>query len=252
MKILAIGNSFSVNAMAYLERIMAAGKCDAVLGNLYIGGCSLERHYNNMVDNIPDYSYHIHSGGSKVVIPKHTLHHALVSDDWDIITMQQVSTFSGKIETFEPYMEKLIKYVRTYQPKARIMLHKTWAYEHGHERLGVYYEDSQEEMFRQITKAYNFYSQKYGFSIIPSGDAYQIARQMPIFDFKNGGKSLCADDRLHASATHGQYLLGSVWYETLTGDSILENPYSVDGISFYELMSLKKAAHEAVLNNKNK
>ena len=75
---------------------------------------------------------------------------------------------------------------------------------------------------------------------------FEEARKIDIFDNENGGKSLCAPDLHHASAPHGQYLLGAVWYEKLTGKSILENPYSVDGISFYELMSLKKAARIAV------
>ena len=45
LRILAIGNSFSWNAVEQnLSAIaLADGKC-AIIGNMYIGGCSLERH----------------------------------------------------------------------------------------------------------------------------------------------------------------------------------------------------------------
>ena len=50
VKILAIGNSFSDDAMEHLAVILkGAGVENISLGNLYIGGCSLETHYNNII-----------------------------------------------------------------------------------------------------------------------------------------------------------------------------------------------------------
>ena len=48
IKILAIGNSFSQDATHYLQQIAAADTVDMKVVNLYIGGCSLERHWNNI------------------------------------------------------------------------------------------------------------------------------------------------------------------------------------------------------------
>ena len=49
IKILAVGNSFSVDAMQYLWNVMnSAGYTDITLGNLYIGGCSLDTHWSNI------------------------------------------------------------------------------------------------------------------------------------------------------------------------------------------------------------
>ena len=48
IKILAIGNSFSQDATHYLHQIAAADQVDMKVVNLYIGGCSLERHWNNI------------------------------------------------------------------------------------------------------------------------------------------------------------------------------------------------------------
>lgn len=247
MKILAIGNSFSVNAFAYLERMAAAGKEDFQLGNLYIGGCSLAMHNKNFKENNPNYEYHIKANGGSVVLKNYTIKKALVSDEWDVVTLQQASHDSGIKESYEPHLKELIEVIKELQPQAKIMLHETWAYENTSEH-GCFnrYDRDQEKMYNALKDAYYHYADKYSLEIIPVGDAFQIARGMDIFDVHHGGKTLCASDGFHASATHGQYLAAAVWYEKLTGNSILENPYSVDGISFYELMTLKKSAHLAV------
>ena len=57
IKILAIGNSFSQDATHYLHQIAAADHVDLKVVNLYIGGCSLERHWNNILTEAEDYLY---------------------------------------------------------------------------------------------------------------------------------------------------------------------------------------------------
>ena len=44
MKILAIGNSFSEDASAYIHQMAESAGYDVQIVNLYIGGCPLERH----------------------------------------------------------------------------------------------------------------------------------------------------------------------------------------------------------------
>jgi hypothetical protein len=59
LKILAIGNSFSIDAMQYLYQIAEdAGVEEIVLGNLYIGGCSLSTHLDNSLHGNPHYDYY--------------------------------------------------------------------------------------------------------------------------------------------------------------------------------------------------
>ena len=67
IKILAIGNSFSEDATHYLHQIAAADQVDMKVGNLYIGGCSLERHWNNIQTNAAEYLYE--ENGASTVIP---------------------------------------------------------------------------------------------------------------------------------------------------------------------------------------
>ena len=64
MKILAIGNSFSEDGTAYIERIAeSAGITDIIAANLYIPGCPLSRHAENLKTNAPDYDYQRHGKG---------------------------------------------------------------------------------------------------------------------------------------------------------------------------------------------
>lgn len=65
LKVLAIGNSFSVDAMEYLYDIAkSAGYTDIVLGNLYIGGCTLEQHVGTLAKSTPSYDFYLNKGGN--------------------------------------------------------------------------------------------------------------------------------------------------------------------------------------------
>lgn len=57
MKVLSIGNSFSEDAQRYLHRLAKHNGVNLRTVNLLIGGCSLQTHYWNMLDDRADYSY---------------------------------------------------------------------------------------------------------------------------------------------------------------------------------------------------
>lgn len=60
MKVLCIGNSFSIDAVENnLVELAAERGIDLTVGNLYIGGCSLERHALNMRGDSAVYSYRL-------------------------------------------------------------------------------------------------------------------------------------------------------------------------------------------------
>ena len=51
IKLLAIGNSFSVDALQYFYQIASSLGIERIeIGNLYIGSCSLERHLKNITN----------------------------------------------------------------------------------------------------------------------------------------------------------------------------------------------------------
>ena len=65
IKILAIGNSFSVDAMEYLYGMLVdLGYEEIVLGNLYIAGCTLETHATNFQNNSASYTYYLNTTGT--------------------------------------------------------------------------------------------------------------------------------------------------------------------------------------------
>ena len=99
MNVLCIGNSFSEDATAYLQDV-AAG--ELYVRNLAIGGCSLERHYNNIVGDVVDYQYQENG----VCVKISSVSETLKERNWDVITVQQVSHDSGIIDTYEPFLGK--------------------------------------------------------------------------------------------------------------------------------------------------
>lgn len=254
IKVLAIGNSFSDDARTFVHQIAAASGIDIVIGNLYIGGCSLERHWQNAQEDAAAYDYSKTGCANR----PSSIREALEEEKWDYVTMQQASHFSGKPETYQPFLNELSAYVRQYAPQAEQLIHETWAYEidSTHAAFPDYGRD-QSRMYALLKDAYDRAARNIGGArIIPSGDAFQIARRHPLFDYAHGGQSLNRDG-FHASLTKGRYLLGCVWVETLTGESMVGNTF-VPTVADHpeltptaeELCALQEAAHEAVEGRK--
>ena len=58
VKILSIGNSFSEDAVEeFLSPLVRAEGLDVVICNMFIGGCSIEKHVENLRENKADYRY---------------------------------------------------------------------------------------------------------------------------------------------------------------------------------------------------
>jgi hypothetical protein len=98
IKLLAIGNSFSDDAIEhYLYGLAEANGDTIVIGNMYIGGCSLETHYNNSKDNSSNYSYRKIVNGVKTETPDYRLIDAITEGN---ILFQQSLTLSASIDNF--------------------------------------------------------------------------------------------------------------------------------------------------------
>jgi len=209
LRVLSIGNSFSQDAQRYLHGIAKVEGMDIKCVNLYIGGCSLQKHYINILENYPVYDFEFmgESTGIKV-----SINQALVSDDWDFITLQQVSYKAPYYETYQPYLNGLADHARKYSPKSKILMHETWAYEQGSDRLTkeLGFQKS-EDMYDKIRFAYIKAAETIDADgIIPSGQAMMIAC--------NEGIGKMYRDTFHADYGIGRYLLGLVWYRMLTGN----------------------------------
>ena len=132
LRILGIGNSFTDDGMMYLPELLeAAGIRNVVLGRLYIGGCSLERHCREYAAGNTSYIYSKSTDNRwETVSKKATLLDGLTDEQWDVVVLQQASGKSGMYQTYRPWFDRLAEIVRWHCPNAGacIAWQQTWAY----------------------------------------------------------------------------------------------------------------------------
>ena len=224
MKILSIGNSFSADAHAYLHALAEERGIDLTTVNLAIGGCSLQTHWDNVVQNNAKYLLSINGGDWAEQLV--TIKQIIENESFDVVTVQQVSHFSGEYETYQPYLNDLTNYIKKHQPNAELYFHRTWAYEidstHGDFPR---YDCNQKKMYEAICQASEIACQAINAKPIPSGNVIQALRErLPIFDYANGGESLCCDG-FHMSHTYGRYAVALTWLATLTEKKVSPLPF---------------------------
>lgn len=180
-RLLAIGNSFSDNALNCIYPVLEAfGVREIVVGNLYIGGCSIETHWQNALSDAPAYIYRKNTDGTFVNVDGAKMSQALGDEQWQFVTMQQASHFSGQIATYDDKIDNLARYVlQNVSVKPVIAWHETWAYQQNSAHPAFAdYDSSQSEMFRRITQCVKerIVPNELFERIIPAGTAIQNAR----------------------------------------------------------------------------
>ena len=237
MDILSIGNSFSQDAQRYLHSIARVDGVELNCFNLYIGGCSLSQHFRNLMGDKENYMLQVngHHTGFFVSIKE-----ALLNRDWDVVTLQQASHGSTDYGKFQPYIGKLAEYVREYAPKAKLIIHETWAYEEDSPKLNnlMNYAHA-DDMLSDIKIAYRkAFEDVRADGFIPSGELLGLL-------LKSGIEKVHRDT-YHASLGLGRYALGLLWYRVLTGNKITNNSFSDfdEEISSAEIEIVKNAVEE--------
>lgn len=241
MNILSIGNSFSQDAQRYLHGIAKADGFILNTFNLFIGACSLYTHYKNMIGEFCDYTLEMNGENTGFKV---SLKDALLNRDWDVISIQQVSNQAPYYETFQPYLNEIVSYIRRMVPKAKIALHYTWAYEQDSKRLneGLGYKN-RSEMYSDIVKSYNRAAKEIDFDfIIPSATLFEKLTE--------SGIEKVHRDTFHASFGIGRYALGLLWYSLISGNDIMKNNYSDfdEEISAAEIDTAKVCVKSIVSN----
>ena len=216
MKILSIGNSFSDDAQHYLHSLAKHDGVQMKTVNLYIGGCTLRTHYLNMLDDAQRYPFWFNGEATGLSV---SIRQALISDDWDIITLQQASHQSFDYATYTPYLEELAKYVKKYCPHAKLYIHETWGYENGSKRLESVRYESMSAMFADVKTSYQKAAKAISADgVLPSGTALMTAAENGLVHTHRDG--------LHLSYGAGRYLAALTWYKTLTGNDITNNDFN--------------------------
>ena len=220
MKVLSIGNSFSQDAHKWLKELADINDFEIELANLYIGGANLETHWTNIIEDNEDYDYEINGGEAERKIG---IKEALSLEKWDIVTLQQCSSYSGMPETFKPYLDNLIAYVKENCPSAKIVFHETWAYEIDSDHCDfIFYENNQKKMADAIVSANEKIHNENGLDIIRAGEAVQYVREnISEFDYKNGGLSLNRDG-YHLTFDYGRFTAAVTWLKALSGKNVRE------------------------------
>ncbi len=245
VRILAIGNSFSQDAVEqyFFELAQEAG-IPVIVGNAYIGGCSIERHVLNSRTGAADYAYRkVGKGGSgeRKEYPGRTLAEIIADEPWDYVSLQQASPLSGIYDSYAQWLPELHAYVSARVPEdAVFMLHQTWAYaadsDHGGFRN---YDNDQMKMYRAIVDANERAAVLVGIGIIiPSGTAVQNARTSFIGDNMDR-------DGYHLDLLWGRYTAACTWFEKIFGH-VSGNGYAPEGMTGDYVRVARLSAMKAV------
>lgn len=245
IKILAIGNSFSQDALeTYLYELAKAENIKVIIGNLYIGGASLELHWNNAKENKATYQYRkIDVNGNKTNTPETSIADAIADEDWDYISFQQVSSSSGIYESYVeplPLLFENVKQMAT-NPDVKYILHQTWAYAQSSTHSGfAHYNNDQLTMYSAIVDAVWRAKELAPIDIIvPAGTAIQNGRSSYI------GDNFCSDS-YHLDVNIGRYTAACTWFEALFNVNVIGNSFKPEALSDFEAEIAQHAAHYAV------
>lgn len=242
IKVLAIGNSFSQDAVEqYLYELAAAQGDSLVIGNAYIGACTIDMHSTFLETSAAKYAYRKVVGGVKTEEKNVNLQRIILDEPWDIITLQQASLCSGLPDTFKklPALKRAVQLLAT-NHNVQIWWHMTWAYAKSFKSANFeVYGSDQQRMFTSIVNCVRTEVPKANITrVIPSGTAIRLMRM-------HKGDMLNRDGQ-HLSYTLGRYTAACVWCEMLTGRNVDGNKYRPQSIKAEDARLCQQEAHEAV------
>ncbi len=212
LKVLMIGNSFSICALKYMPPVAASLDLPLDLCSLYIGGCSLRRHAGNVrtPEKAPyfvSWNYVSETEGKPApfvsVLTKNkdgkwhgNIPAMLAADKWDVVTIQQASHESWNPKCYEPYGTELLATIRKLAPQAKVYVQQTWSYTPWDKRLKRWGFD-QNAMFDKLEAAYAEFAARHKIDQILTGKAVQRYRkELPVvYTEKSNDDDVCGTRR---------------------------------------------------------
>ena len=272
VKVLMIGNSFSISCLDHLPQVAADCGKRLDLGSLYIGGCSLERHMTNVVAELKDvkakgaYRYdRVTDLGPRVIRRDERLTDVLSRVKWDVVTIQQASHLSWKKESYHPWGDDLVKTVRRLAPQAKIVVQETWSYTPFDARFAQW-KITADEMDARLADAYAAFAGAYGFETIRMGRAVAAWRKrLPVKYGEHsfggdvvGGRNQKPEDQFKRNADlswsvnsdtfhlneKGEYLQALVWAAKLLGADLAGLTSHPAYVTDDEASLMRQIAHE--------
>lgn len=192
LRVLSIGNSFSLDALSYLPFVMkaVAPQVYLKLDIMYIGGGTLSAFYNAldstthapMSDGMATSFIHYWSHGAKPwdarrEVPMTSI---IEAQPWDVIVLQQQSNASRDYSTYQPYLNQIIQWIDS---KASYPHQYAWlitpSYPDNLPRLAP--DTTSTQMFERILDCVGNVMSDTGIELLlPCGTAIQNARTTPL------------------------------------------------------------------------
>lgn len=221
LKVLMIGNSFSICVLREMPKVAADMGLGLDLCSMYIGGCTLERHARNIdaagkKPYLITWNYTSAKKGSEPFRPAlstkdgksfaSNIPEMLSADKWDVVTIQQGSHASWRIATYEPHGTKIINEIRKRAPQARIYVQQTWTYTPWDKRLAKWKID-QNVMFDRLEDAYGKFAGSHSLQQIYMGKAVQRYRkELPVvYTEKTNDDDVCGTSKFKKDEKTGKW-----------------------------------------------
>ncbi len=243
-KVLFIGNSFSADTSLHLADIaLALGVQNVTVGNLYIGGCSINKHYDNAVNDYAVYEYHVDNGNGLSKTLRHRISDTVKSEEWDWIAIQHGTLDGSRYAEDESYekLPALIDYIRSIaSEKTQIAFNMTWVGErNSHEEL-IAYKNNQLKYYQAIASLTErlIVPMDDLAAVSPTGTAIQNARA--------ADAGLLTRDKYHLTEDLGCYIAGLTFFKTVTGLDISSISWKPDGVTDEQRSLAIEAAANAV------
>jgi len=181
LRVLSVGNSFSLDALSYVPFIMkaVAPQVYLKLGVMYIGSGSLEIFYKALNTNAFRYywSYGAQPWDERLDV---SMTETVLSQQWDVIVLQQQSNASRDYSTYQPYLNQIIDWLNekvTWQHDYAWLI--TPSYPDNLPRLAP--DTTSVQMFERIAHCVSLLQQDTGIQqLLPCGTAIQNARTTPL------------------------------------------------------------------------
>lgn len=252
LNLLMIGSSF---CYYYVEELVALAETigvDLTLGNMYKSGASM-KEYKDYVDGDPNNKLNLFitdkNGRRKVKSSTSWQDCISYKSDWDIITIQH--HFGASSDLQKSYSDvatnigTVLEAVKNKFPNAVLGMQEEWAYGIGYDKSAtggkkIGTKEKQQETYRVIQNVTKRIANEYGLFYVPTGDAWQYARQSTAVDDNLNRRILGSNFSVLIEAPEntgegdyyhdgdiggGRYLNACVWFETLFGQSCIGNTY---------------------------
>ena len=244
LRVLSVGNSFSVDTMTHLAEVARSAGVERIrLGNLYVGGCSIARHYAHATQDVAVYKYYTNDGSGWQSAPDVSIRAAVESEEWDWISIQHGTNDGSRYTRAASYADlpALVAYLKALAPQARIAFNMTWVWESNsqHHEM-VAYGGDRVTFYRNLTAlTQEVVLPTAGLDLVsPTGTAAENLRAAT--------ETVLTRDRFHLSYGLGRYVAALTFFAALTGVDVSDVCWMPDDVSASDGALARAAAMAAV------